>query len=123
MKRNGVKIAVTLFVLITMIISSSMVFAASDTFDPGQYTGEGASIDTGRVDTFGNNVVSVITTIGSVVSVIVLVVLGVKYMMGSAEEKAEYKKTLLPYFIGAILVFAASTIASIIFSIANGAWG
>ena len=41
-------------------------------------------------------------------------------MMGSAEEKAEYKKTLLPYIIGAAFVFAASTIASIIFSFANG---
>ena len=36
-------------------------------------------------------------------------------MMGSAEEKAEYKKTLMPYVIGAALVFAASAIAGIIF--------
>ena len=40
-------------------------------------------------------------------------------MMGSAEEKAEYKKTLLPYIIGAALVFAASTVASVIFNFAS----
>ena len=37
-------------------------------------------------------------------------------MMGSAEEKAEYKKTLLPYVIGAALVFAASTIATVVYN-------
>ena len=40
-------------------------------------------------------------------------------MMGSAEEKAEYKKTLLPYIIGAALVFAAATIASVVFNFAS----
>ena len=48
-----------------------------------------------------------------------LVVIGIKYMMGSAEEKAEYKKTLMPYIIGAALVFAASAIAGIIYGFTN----
>ena len=38
---------------------------------------------------------------------------------GSAEEKAEYKKTMIPYIIGAILVFAASAIASIVMGISK----
>ena len=33
--------------------------------------------------------------------------------------KLVYKKTLLPYVIGAALVFAASTIAGIVFSISQ----
>ena len=61
----------------------------------------------------------IITTVGIVVSVVVLVVLGIKYMIGSAEEKAEYKKTMIPYIIGAILVFAASAIASIVMGISK----
>ena len=54
-----------------------------------------------------------------VLSVIVLIVLGIKYMLGSVEEKAEYKKTLLPYVIGATLTFGASSIASVIYNIAK----
>ena len=54
---------------------------------------------------------------GSVISVVVLIVLGIKYMLGSAEEKAQYKKSLQPYVIGSILVFAASVIAGIVFKI------
>lgn len=72
------------------------------------------------IENFGNKIITIISTMGSIVSVIVLVVLGVKYMVGSAEEKAEYKKTLLPYVIGAALVFAASSIAGIIFSFTQG---
>ena len=66
-----------------------------------------------------SRIVSTLLIVFMLVSVIVLVVLGIKYMMGSAEEKAEYKKTLLPYIIGAALVFAASTIASVIFNFAS----
>lgn len=113
------KIMTIMMVVMMIILSSTMVFAAKD---PAAYNGAGATIDTTKVDTFGQNIISVITTIGSIASVIVLVILGIKYMMGSAEEKAEYKKTLLPYVLGAVLVFAASTVASIVFSIANGSW-
>ncbi len=114
-----VKIVTTAMMIMMIILSSTMVFAATD---PSVYDGSGATIDTTKVDSFGQNIISVITTVGSLASVIVLVVLGIKYMMGSAEEKAEYKKTLMPYVLGAMLVFAASTIASIVYSIANGAW-
>ena len=41
-------------------------------------------------------------------------------MMGSAEEKAEYKKTMIPYLVGAILVFAASTIANFVYNFVSG---
>ena len=37
-------------------------------------------------------------------------------MLGSVEEKAEYKKTLMPYIIGATFVFAASAIAGTIYN-------
>ncbi len=56
--------------------------------------------------------------IGSIISVICLIVIGIKYIMGSAQEKAEYKKTLMPYMIGAILIFAISNILSIIYNVA-----
>ena len=58
----------------------------------------------------------------SVLAVIILIILGIKYMMGSAEEKAEYKKTLLPYFIGALFVFGAGAITTVIFNMAGQDW-
>ena len=38
-------------------------------------------------------------------------------MMGSLEEKAEYKKTFVPFIVGAIVIFAAPQIAKLIFNI------
>ena len=122
MKINEKKVFQVLSVLLIvfMLISTiAPVFAATSAADPSKYTGAGATANTAKIDSLGQNVVKIVSTIGSVVSVIVLIVLGIKYMMGSAEEKAEYKKTLLPYIIGAALVFAASTIASVIFNFAQ----
>ena len=39
------------------------------------------------------------------VSVITLVVLGIKYMVGSIEEKEQNTKSMIPYLIGAFFVF------------------
>ena len=62
----------------------------------------------------------ILQTVGVVAAVVILMVLGIKYMMGSAEEKAEYKKTMIPYIVGAILIFGASTIANMVYNFANG---
>ena len=59
-------------------------------------------------------VLSVITNIGMVLSVIMPAILGVKYMLGSVEEKAEYKKDMIPYFVGAVLLFSICTIVKIV---------
>jgi len=74
---------------------------------------------TSSIQKMGNQIVGIIQTVGTIVSVAVLVVLGVKYMMGSAEEKAEYKKTMVPYVVGAVLVFAASNVAGFIYNWAS----
>lgn len=74
------------------------------------------------VTNFGNNILGIVSTAASVLAVIILIILGIKYMMGSAEEKAEYKKTLLPYVIGAVFVFGAGVIATVLFNIAQTDW-
>ena len=43
--------------------------------------------------------------------------------MGSASEKAEYKKTMIPYLVGAILIFGASAITKVVVSLASGIGG
>ncbi len=70
--------------------------------------------------TVGQKIIGIIQVVGIIISVICLMVLGIKYMMGSAEEKAEYKKTFIPYLVGAILLFAASALANSIYNLATG---
>ncbi len=77
-----------------------------------------SSIKDDEIKKIGNNIIQILSTVASIISVLVLILLGIKYMFGSVEEKAEYKKTLMPYIIGATLVFAAAGLAGVIYSIA-----
>lgn len=115
------KIVSALLIVMMMVTIATPVMAAQTevSIQPGNMLGD-ASVNTKGISDIGNKLITILTTIGIVVSVIVLIVLGIKYMMGSAEEKAEYKKTLMPYVIGAGLIFAASTIAQIIYSFMQG---
>lgn len=116
MKKMSKTILVIILISLTVISIGTSVFAAAVAggTDPGNLTGKEVS-GTSKITSLGNQLITIISTVGSVAAVIVLIVLGLKYMMGSAEEKAEYKKTLLPYIIGALMVFAASTIAGVLY--------
>lgn len=73
-----------------------------------------------KVKNIGNKIIGAVQFIGTFASVIVLIVMGIKYMLGSVEEKAEYKKTMMPYIIGAILVFGITNLLGIISTLAEG---
>lgn len=61
--------------------------------------------------------IDIIRIIGIIVTVLTLLILGIKYMIGSASEKADYKKSMIPYLIGTIIFFAISQILAIIIQI------
>lgn len=109
--------------VLSIIVLAVMLLAIATNFayavDPSTITGASTS-GASKVTDLGKKIVGIVQTVGSVVSVVVLIVLGIKYMMGSTEEKAEYKKTLLPYIIGAVLIFAAANLASVIYNMAQG---
>ena len=93
---------VTLFMVIAMM--SSVVNAASGVnLTPNQITANIDSNSQTQITSVGGKIVGIIQVIGIVIAVVVIMVVGIKYMMGSVEEKAEYKKTMMPYIIGAVL--------------------
>ena len=88
--------------------------------DPNTYKPSNSnSKDDSEAATIIDKILSLITTIGTVISVLMLAILGVKYMLGSIEEKAEYKKDLVPYFIGAALLFGICTVVKILQSLGD----
>lgn len=93
---------VLLFVMVLSVSTSAFATVAGLNITP----------DTNQqnVITAGNKILGVIKVIGIIASVAILMIVGIRYMMGSAEEKAQYKKVMIPYIIGAVLLFAASTI-------------
>lgn len=87
-----------------------------DLYKPGKLTEN----DTKQITGKANQIIGIIVTVGTVASVITLAILGIKYMIGSVEEKAEYKKSMMPYLIGAVLLFASSTVVNIIAQLMQG---
>ena len=102
-------IILTIMVLVTM---GSIVLA----YSPANIQAD-TSADTTDLTNITSKILGAIQIVGVALSVIILVVLGIKYMMGSAEEKAEYKKSMIPYLVGAVLIFAAPTIANIVYNL------
>ena len=120
MKKQVKILSIALIVLTVLLAISNVVLATDipgkiDTIAKGN-----ADANTDKVVNLGATIVTIMQTVGIVVAVVVLLILGIKYMMGSAEEKAEYKKTMIPYLVGAILIFASTTIVNVVYNIANG---
>ena len=92
-------------VMLACICTNVLAAINPDDIQPGTDTDADSTILA-----IGNTVLTIITNVGMILAIIIVAVLGVKYMMGSTEEKAEYKKSMIPYLVGAVLVFGASAI-------------
>ena len=114
-------LAITMMVMMLISTVSTIVLAADgDIPQPSSITADKGNVSSDTITSAGKQIVYILQTVGVVLSVVVLVVIGIKYMMGSAEEKAEYKKTFLPSVIGAALIFAASIFAQVAYDFFNG---
>lgn len=65
-------------------------------------------------------ILGIITTVGSVAAILFLVIIGIRFMLGSVEEKAQYKESLKPYLIGAFLLFAILQIVDKLYNLGTG---
>ena len=111
-------VSIILMISIFTLFLSTKVFAASEASDiivglKPTYEDEAGLTNVGQ------QIISIISTVAIVISVIVLLIIGIKYMMGSASEKAEYKKTMIPYLVGAVIIFGAGAIAQVVVNLAT----
>lgn len=104
-------------IAILFLLLNTICFANINTIDfkPGELE----ESDYERAFEMAGKIVNTVTVIGIVVAIAGIMVIGIKYMIGSVEEKAEYKKTMIPYIIGCIFVFTISSIVSVIYSIVS----
>ena len=118
--KKQVKIITTILMILAILCSlANIVFgSAIITSLSGDKT---TAITSTGMTNLGGKIIGTIQVLGIIIAIVVLLVLGIKYMVGSAEEKAEYKKTMMPYVVGALLIFAASTIVNILYGVIIGA--
>lgn len=120
-------ISILLMLLLLMSLSTNFVLAGETDSSYGidqikqNMKGIGDAEDladsgTGRVI---NSVIGILQMVGSGISLIVITLLGIKYVLASPSEKADVKKNILPIVIGCILLFAAVNIVGMIETFSN----
>lgn len=64
---------------------------------------------------------NILLVVGIIIAVIVGLILGIKFIMGSLEEKADVKNMVIPYIIGCVVLFGAFTIWQIVVELLQSA--
>lgn len=103
-------IVMAIFVLATC---SQAVFAAAD------YINDITVVEPSNVSdlqSIAGKVLGLIQVASAVLAVVLIAVFGFKFIMGSANEKADYQKSFVPLIVGVVVVFAATSIAKLLFS-------
>ena len=62
---------------------------------------------------------NILLAVGIIAAVIVGLIIGIKYMMGSVAQKAETKELLAPYIVGCVIIFGAFAIWKIVVNLLN----
>lgn len=119
-KNKIIKVIMTLLIIFITILNLNIkVFGSTDPTENPNYYKPSTSGSEPELQKKAGVILGVINVVGVVTSVITLMVVGIKYMLGSVEEKAEYKKTMGMYLLGAVLVFSITTVPSILYKIAQ----
>ncbi len=109
-------IAIILLSVVIISMCYSSCLATYSTINPA-YIMDGAHEDSGATAGI-NNILGAILTVLQVIAtgtaIIILIILAMKYIVASAGEKADIKKSAIPYFTGAIILFSGSAIIAII---------
>ena len=63
------------------------------------------------------NILGVVQTIGTLVSVVTVMAIGIRYLYSSPQERSTWKEDIRPYVVGALLLFGGSFFPNLIFKI------
>ena len=109
------KLFIIALIIMLIFMNSSFVMAAS--FNPDDYN-PGSANNFQNFLQRANKILGVIQFIGILVAAVAMAAIGLKFIFGSIEEKAEYKKTFFPYIVGCILIVLIPTILKLVATIA-----
>ena len=108
--KNKKKIFLLTIIFLILIIQSlnlyavdSIIQGADDFLDKGT----AIVLDHTSINNTSKYIFSIFSIIGTAVVVVVGTILGIQFISGSVEEKAKIKESLIPFTVGAIIIFGA----------------
>lgn len=81
--------------------------------------GQDNPIDEKALKNTSSYIYNVLFTIAVVLAFVIGMIIGIQFIIGSVDEKAKIKETLVPYVIGVFIIFSAFGIWKIVMSIGN----
>lgn len=108
-----------LFSIYNTVRAGEYLERAEDFISLGQEDATDTISEDGLVE-ISNSLLGILIPIGIVTSVIVTAILGIQFMFGSTENKAEVKQALLPWGISIFVLFSAYTIWKVVVDIVSG---
>lgn len=115
------KVLKIISIALVIVCICSCVFAAEDLTEDltkdmkVKLNGESSGV----IGTFFGMVLGVLQAIGVGVTLVSLVIAGIKYMISSTNDKASIKQQAIPFVIGGTIIFASSTIVKMIANFAG----
>lgn len=118
MKNKTLKIIAVSLIAIALITLSTTIVRATTGFEPIEPKPAGTAGE--KVTNTAGQILTIVRIVGMAVAVIMLTILGIKYVAASPNEKADYKKGMTVYVVGAVLLFGASALLSVIQKFVEG---
>lgn len=94
-----------LIISLMLIMIPTLAFAETDSYD--------------AIATISNAILSALSWVAYAIALAMLIVLGIKYLLSGANEKAKLKEKVFPYLIGVALIALCVTIAKSVANIAS----
>lgn len=116
MNKNFKRVLIVLFDII--LISTLFLNVVSNAGSVSQFNGSTSLLASTNAKnaTVGilGTILTITRTVGAAVAIGILMIIGCKYLMASAGDRADIKKYAMNYVIGAIILFGAAGILGII---------
>lgn len=120
MKKLTVEKILTIILIALIVLMATLPVCFADYMDPKKVTAKTTDA-AASTQTFLWSVLGIVQVVAISLAVIMLIVLGVKYVSAAPAEKADIKQSAMIYVVGAILMFGASGIIQIIKTFAGAA--
>lgn len=127
--KKRIVLLIILILFISMIVCCNNVFADGTKMEtligetspmkkvstPDESVKDGSGIIGGI-----NSIIGLLQLAGSGISIIVVTLLGMKYILASPADKADVKKSITPIIIGCVLLFGAVNIVAAVMDFSTG---
>lgn len=106
---------VSLICIVLCVISICNSSSAVTDADVKKFGGtQGSITGASAVQKIIATILDIVRLVGAAVAIVVLMTIAAKYMMASAGDRADIKKYAFNYIVGAVILFAASGILTMI---------